>query len=405
MKKCNTAFVSLLLYCFGAHFISKMKYVPEGIANYGLSLLLCMVFMSCLNYSNVRNISKCAYSWVPYIVFTIIGCTIFGYFRLTALWIVSLLIVGLSQGYSIADNLPIKIIINLGLFQVFGELLQLFYPNLYNSIIHFYFGPDFKMFGTGLQGFTEQTAILASTLLLLMGALIYYKLDQKRRKYLVVIAIIVMIFMSGKRSFSAMAIIIPLAVNVLSQKNSSKMLYILSITLLLGTILFSYFVENAGQYQNIPGMKKISETFSEVQSEDDIMNGRELLWATAIVGFQENPIIGIGTGRFMDWSGLPTNAHNAYLQVLCEQGLIGFLLFVIPLIICLIKTINISRMLPQGTPADRAIKYSMFIQLFFIIYAFSGNPTRNEYCFLMYFIAIGIMTDCQYKQKTLFKQL
>ena len=127
------------------------------------------------------------------------------------------------------------------------------------------------------------------------------------------------------------------------------------------------------------------------------MNGRETLWTAALEGFDENPILGIGAGRFMEWSGLPTNAHNAYLQVLCEQGIIGFFLFVVPLIVCLIQTILLIKKLPNHAYGEKALKYSLFLQLFFIIYAFSGNPTRNEYCFLLYFVGIGIMLDCQYK--------
>lgn len=401
MGNSKFAFTSLLLYCFGVHFITKMKYMPQGIVSYGLSLLLCLIFVSCLNNSNLKTTSKSASLWVPYVVITIIGCTIFGYFRLTALWIVAILILGISQNFSISQNLPVKIIYCLGLIQVVAEILQIVYPDLYNGIISAYFGNDFKMFGSGLQGFTEQTAVLASTLLLTMGALIYYKYIGKIWTTWVVIAVFVaLIFMTGKRSFATMSIMIPLAVMALSQKNNSKTLLALSFSALLGMLFLSYFIENAEQLSDIPGLKKITETFSENQSEDDIINGREILWDAAIKGFYENPLFGIGTGRYMDWSGLPTNAHNAYLQVLCEQGILGFLLFVIPLIACLIQSVITLKKLPDGSNFESSLRYSLFIQLFFIMYAFTGNPTRNEYCFLMYFVAIGIMSNVQYKLKS-----
>ena len=74
--------------------------------------------------------------------------------------------------------------------------------------------------------------------------------------------------------------------------------------------------------------------------------GRILLWQLAIDLFKENPITGIGFAGYQISAGgqtladgevLPENqdVHNYYMRVLCEQGLIGFSILVLVLLMAL----------------------------------------------------------------------
>lgn len=58
-------------------------------------------------------------------------------------------------------------------------------------------------------------------------------------------------------------------------------------------------------------------------------SGRMLKWSLAIEGFKERPVFGWGWGGY-DFVG--SVIHNTYLTMLCDVGLVGFLLFIIPLI-------------------------------------------------------------------------
>jgi len=395
MGRCRFSFSFLLLYVFGGFLITKMKHIPSAIALYGLAFLLLLSFLRCIKYSNIKELNIGARLWLPYLTISILGYTMFGFFRLSMLWIVPVLIIGISRFFKINENLPIKYIIYLGGFQVFALLLQLYIPSIYDRLVTTYYGEDFKEFGTGLQGFTEQTSLLASILLLTMATLLYYVVRNKKnwQKIIVVIIFVALIMLTGKRSFFLMAIMIPILIYLLSQKQQSAFFFVSVFLFLILTFALPYFVENAEQYSYIPGIEKIASTFSEEES-DDVFNGREILWAAAIDGFLYNPVLGIGTGRYMAWTGFDTNAHNMYLQVLCEQGVVGLLFFVVPLFVCLVQTINLLKKIPQGIKYKDSLKFSLFVQFFFIIYGMSGNPTRNESCFLMYYIAIGILVDC-----------
>lgn len=74
----------------------------------------------------------------------------------------------------------------------------------------------------------------------------------------------------------------------------------------------------------------------------DTVSSRDIKRQLAIEQFGNSPVFGIGTGQYAIYeaslgrpanSGLHgTNPHNVYVQVLCENGLVGFIPFVLGLI-------------------------------------------------------------------------
>lgn len=67
------------------------------------------------------------------------------------------------------------------------------------------------------------------------------------------------------------------------------------------------------------------------------LHGRTRIWKTGLKALKQHPIIGVGAGAYpaavKPWLGVPAIpgheyvAHNAFLSVLVEEGLIGFVLF------------------------------------------------------------------------------
>jgi O-antigen ligase len=78
--------------------------------------------------------------------------------------------------------------------------------------------------------------------------------------------------------------------------------------------------------------------------------------------------------------------HNTYLQVLCEQGIIGFIIYIIPVIYCLIYTIKKYR----RTSFKSYIQLSIGIQLMYVIYGLTGNCNMGA-MLNIYFIAVAIV--------------
>ena len=68
------------------------------------------------------------------------------------------------------------------------------------------------------------------------------------------------------------------------------------------------------------------------------LGGRVRLWRASIAAFLEHPILGVGSGALR--TELGAVAHNTFLSVLAELGLIGFTLFVVMLVIVAYQAVN-----------------------------------------------------------------
>ncbi len=79
----------------------------------------------------------------------------------------------------------------------------------------------------------------------------------------------------------------------------------------------------------LANFSRIAETSSELG--DGNVSARGAIWKAGLQLYTSSPIIGIGTGSFERAAepllGRRINAHNAFLKVLIELGIIGFVLF------------------------------------------------------------------------------
>ena len=118
----------------------------------------------------------------------------------------------------------------------------------------------------------------------------------------------------------------------------------------------------------------------------DITSGRLRLYMSAIALFTEKPILGWGTGAFSYLYGM--GAHNAYLAVLCENGVLGFLAFASVFVSNLWITLRASRVACDMYTEDRkALLFSVAMQVFFLVYAMTGNPLHDAFIFALYVTA------------------
>ena len=101
---------------------------------------------------------------------------------------------------------------------------------------------------------------------------------------------------------------------------------------------------------------KFIERLGTKGADSDITSGRLYLWKKAIDLFFEKPIFGIGWGNFANhvgsighgMEGYVSNAHNNYLQLLCETGIVGFSLVVGLMLVLLVKTVRCSKLIIQN---------------------------------------------------------
>ncbi len=182
------------------------------------------------------------------------------------------------------------------------------------------------------------------------------------------------IFLSGKRSAIAITMLAIIYMGVFAFKRDKAIgkKWKVLLVCMMGVGGFVLFNTNIGF--------AILEKNNTLRLSGDISNGRFFLISQMFNIFKENPIMGIGPLATNRYYGAFLG-HNIYFQTLCEMGIVGFIALCTLLIVGLNRKIQIIQS-GRGTEFDLL---SAFIQLFFIIYGFFGNPLFS-YVFIIPYI-------------------
>jgi O-antigen ligase len=81
----------------------------------------------------------------------------------------------------------------------------------------------------------------------------------------------------------------------------------------------------AWNYAPQQSWNRLSTLYSSIRAGD--LDGRELIWQTGWRAFGAHCLAGVGPGAFQAGVGTYYSAHNTFLAVLVEQGLVGFSVF------------------------------------------------------------------------------
>jgi O-antigen ligase len=115
--------------------------------------------------------------------------------------------------------------------------------------------------------------------------------------------------------------------------------------------------------------------FRSDQSVEEALSRLPVVFA-AVRMFEAKPLVGWGYEEFDRYSRSfqsrvgnlvypvkPHASHNLYLSLLAEQGLIGFLLFVVPTLIWLVRSRRIARAMPARGFVSRPALWSLWIAI------------------------------------------
>ncbi len=139
--------------------------------------------------------------------------------------------------------------------------------------------------------------------------------------------------------------------------------------------------------------------FSGEDATLSTLNGRTQLYELAFRLFRSNKLTGIGwggfrlrsTGVFDRMSDNTYAAHNVYIQLLCETGVIGLTAFLAAVGNVLLWACLRYRRLVLNEPdgEERVIVGAgIFLQVFFLAYCMSGNPLYDYNFLISYFIGV-----------------
>ena len=347
--------------------------------------------------------SNLSMAWAPYVLLTFFGYALTPSIR-APYWLICLIILLVAQRNSILPFVPSKLLFWGGIFAFSGILVQIFFPSFYSSRISVMFINDESLEnwseGYGFNGFTFQLGVTASILIYGEVVWLYLKDNIFNKKllniityYLILTILIVGVFLTGKRLLAALALVLPFLVYFFSRKLTIGKILTIFFSIILAYFAFDYFISNLSKYSDSLILRRFVYSYVEAKAGNDITSERSYLFQLAWETFEKKPIFGIGVDQFRAVTGAYTVVHNTYMQVLCEQGVFGFLLFFPPIVYCFIYTIRLILRVKNEYLVNY-LKTSLAFQLIYIIYSLTGNENIGT-GYIMYFIGIAIVISVE----------
>ncbi len=129
--------------------------------------------------------------------------------------------------------------------------------------------------------------------------------------------------------------------------------------------------------------------------------GRIEVWGVALLVFANHPFIGIGWMNFAellpsvtDWRyGAGMHAHDIYLSILAETGLIGFILFFAPIVIVLMRSARRSR-------SDIAALAGLLGLTVFLVHGVVDSMFYGPQLMLAFGVALGLASRADFWQRS-----
>ena len=281
-----------------------------------------------------------------------------------------------------------------------GSFVNLYLPGIYRRVIlpafsgSSQYGRLLEWFGRRsyriIPGFANQTSFNAGHFVYGIGYILCKRFTyakKMRMEWAAVAVLGICLVLTNKRAhFLFLIFALVIAYYYSGEKSKKgKRLAILVMVGVLGIALFLTLLPRL----NIGVFRKLNTTMEALESDndEDVMSGRGGLYEVAIKHFLRNPIFGIGWERFRFLPDLPGSmeAHNIYLQLLCETGVIGFGIFVGFFIYGLYIAGKNCRE-AETEEGRHMASFCLFMQIFFLLYGLTGNPLYDPPYYVPYFI-------------------
>ena len=356
-------------------------------------IVLCFVlFVSKKDYTVKMN--KFIGLYVAFVSILLVGCIWFSSSDGSidySIYFVSGISIVLFRFSEIFYRYLLKIFRALFWIFIFSMFLEAASPDIFHRLFRFASFGDETMraltSGGAIAGLAFEKAY-AFICNLGLGMIFAEYICHKSYKYIIQsLIVMVALMMTGKRTLFIIPIAVLLIYVILFSKNN-KFIKLAGVG--LGITIFII-----GAYVLVPSASLIIDRI--VNNEGDVLSGREVFWNYAMEMFRQNPLFGKGFLSFNDYAfyrgfryyGERWNyqAHNVYIQLLAETGIVGFLLMTLLIILMLFKIISVVK----EKPVFWNILLIYWIILFGV-YSFTGN-TLYYPCQLIVLIIIILLVS------------
>ncbi len=182
------------------------------------------------------------------------------------------------------------------------------------------------------------------------------------------------ILLTGSRTALILLVFVGLCTLWMMFKYKVRFRKLITISLILASI---FIVSQLPQEQ----LDRLSTIQYELSG--GTLNGRTGIWDSGIETFKDSPILGVGSGSFLEASiensetGIEFAAHNSYLSVLVENGLIGFIVFALMLGIMFFSAYRIKK-------RDSIRWLSLTLITAWLILSFASHAEAQKYTWVIF---------------------
>lgn len=314
-----------------------------------------------------------------------------------------------------------KTMVALSALSVISTYFFYFFSNAYAVMVDFYGyypgGTGKLIYGyrAGISGhYSHNTIMIAVFIIMLVCKLLSMQESKDRARkravcWIAIVFAIIALLMTGKRGttvWCAVAVLFTVFVNC---RNKSRRLAkaILLVVVLVFVLQLASLV--------IPEVESIIMRVALIGKDVGSLE-RIAMWSLALNGFLKAPILGIGFTNFRDLYSNELahlfhdgeelirfqrlDAHNVYVQVFCETGVVGGIIYLAAVTLLLLQTIRLVRYF-SGT--DKQVcrlgaLCSLCLQVFYLTYSLSGN-CLYDCVFYFYGMAMALTMSLSYAKK------
>lgn len=382
--------LTLFTFLAGIYFFSEQIKIVTVIAT--MMLLFDFVFLyQKISFSNISIMCL----WALYIVW---GCISLVFsnsvdsnnvFEFYVGIIIPLLMTSMYLDENLRERV-IKMLTTLCFFVLLGCVLQTTLPNVLKTFNAYRMGSlkyswflDFLNHGYTV-GFSFQTGVtafyLAILVLIATNKLFSQYANLKEKCFWSIVDLISAIYMfnTGKRVFIALVFLIIIFLSCFYYRD-----HVLKI-LLGATVLVSFL------YIMIV-YTPVGTVLINRMNSSDLTRGRAGIYSTMIKGMQGNLFFGNGVTSTLNNLSHFQNAHNIYLQIIYETGIMGLLILLVVFLIPLFCSVRILNKQIKEKKDSTCISICCAIQLLFLGWGVTGNPLYDNYPLIVYMIAVGIV--------------
>lgn len=301
----------------------------------------------------------------------------------------------------------IKCLYRVSVLILFSVFLQYIFPEGYKVIARVVLTSslyDRSIMRQDLGYITGLTREVGYTsLFLVIGTLYLLFKDNNRNRYIKLTFFGLGLLMTGKKSQSVFFICALAFVYLLQSKNIVR--YLKAIAGGVAGIFLS--IVSFPVWSKFVFLSRIVTFINGLNNSMDInglSSGRLVIYERAFQLWQSSPIWGIGWENFRNLGAYGDSVyttwfryfdvHNCYLQILCETGIIGAIVFCIILLVTLVTSVRSLRVDKSGSA-----RYSMTYIIFFLLLCITEPVLYTDVYFIFFIICMIIIYSNKHKVK------